>query len=82
MRLEDVADRASVIACNLKIDITVAARIDLRFGVTMNVSDGFSQDFTHYRAAGYGPFDQYGKGDKVAPIDGGLFSIDALIQGN
>lgn len=59
-----------------------AARIDLRFGATMNVSDGFSPDFTHYRAAGYGPFDQYGKGDKVAPIDGGLFSIDALIQGN
>lgn len=58
------------------------ARIDLRVGAQMDVSDGFSQDFTHYRAAGYGPFDQYGKGDKVTPIDGGQFSIDALIEGN
>ncbi len=58
------------------------ARMDLRFGAQMNLSDGFSQDFEHYRAAGYAPFDLYGKGDKVAPIDGGLFSIDALISGN
>lgn len=58
-----------------------AARIDLRVGAAMDMTDGFSQDFTHYRAAGYGPFDQYGKGDKVAPIDGGLFSIDALLEG-
>ncbi len=58
------------------------SRIDLRVGAAMDMADGFSQDFTHYRAAGYGPFDQYGKGDKVAPIDGGLFSIDALIEGN
>lgn len=57
------------------------SRIDLRVGAQMDLSDSFSQDFTHYRAAGYAPFDQYGKGDKVAPIDGGLFSIDALIEG-
>ncbi len=57
------------------------SRIDLRVDAKLDLSDGFSQDFSHYRAAGYGPFDQYGKGDKVAPIDGGLFSIDALIDG-
>jgi hypothetical protein len=57
------------------------SRIDLRVDARIDVSDGFSQNFEHYRAAGYGSFDIYGKGDKVAPIDGGLFSIDALIEG-
>jgi hypothetical protein len=57
------------------------ARLDLRVDAKLDVSDGFSQDFSHYRTAGYGSFDVYGKGDRVLPIDGGLFSIDALIEG-
>ena len=58
------------------------SRIDLRVDAKMNLSDTFSQDFAHYRAAGYAPFDSYGKGADVATIDGGLFSIDAIIAGN
>ncbi len=56
-------------------------RIDLRIQADMDLSDNASQNYDQYRAAGYGSFDIYGKGDHVTPIDGGLFSIDALIDG-
>ena len=32
------------------------------------------------RQAGYAGFDIYATGDAVAPIDGGLFDVDALID--
>ena len=57
------------------------SRLDLRVEAKMDLSDGAAQSLAHYRAAGYAPFDVIGKGDNVAPIDGGLFSIDALLAG-
>lgn len=56
-------------------------RIDLRVDAKLDLSDGLGQSFEHYRTAGYAAFDVYGNGFRVAPIDGGLFSIDALLAG-
>jgi hypothetical protein len=60
--------------------LTPAHLHDVRLDVDMDLSDGFSQDFTHYRTAGYAPFDIYAKGGAVAPVDGGVFNLDALMR--
>ena len=53
---------------------------DVRLDIDMDLSNGFSQDYDHYREAGYAPMDRYARGRAVSPIDGGLFSVDALLQ--
>jgi hypothetical protein len=55
------------------------ARLDLR--VEAKIDFAGRAGYGYYVTAGYAAFDVYGKGDKVAPIDGGQFSIDALIAG-
>lgn len=62
------------------LEMTPAARTDLRLDVDMDLSDSMAQDYTHYREAGYAPFDRYARGRQVAPVDGGLFDVDALID--
>jgi hypothetical protein len=59
--------------------LTPAKRIDLRLDVDLDVSDSWEQAYSHYRKAGYASFDSYARGSKAAPIDGGLFDINALI---
>ena len=62
------------------LSLTPADMIDLRVDVDMDVSDNFGQSFEHYREAGYESFDAYGRGDNVAPIDGGMFNVNSLIS--
>ncbi|MFK7984515.1 MAG: hypothetical protein AB8I08_00660 [Sandaracinaceae bacterium] len=52
---------------------------DVRLNIDMDLDDRFAQDYDHYRAAGYGPLDVYARGAGVDTIDGGLFSLDALL---
>lgn len=54
--------------------------VDLRIDVDMDMDNNWAQSFEHYREAGYTSFDLYGRGASVAPIDGGLFDLDALIK--
>lgn len=54
--------------------------LDVRVQVQMDLDDSFSQNFTHYRAAGYASVDLYGRGADYSPIDGGMFSIDELTK--
>jgi hypothetical protein len=54
--------------------------VDVRFDVQMDLSDNFGQNFDHYKQAGWAGFDAYAKGSQVAPIDGGQFSVDALLN--
>ena len=54
-------------------------RRDVRFDIEMDLEDRFAQRYDHYRAAGYAPLDVYARGDRVDTIDGGLFSLDALL---
>ncbi|HSD91282.1 MAG TPA: hypothetical protein VLB44_27350 [Kofleriaceae bacterium] len=58
-----------------------AAHTDVRLDAKMDLTDNLSQSYSQYRLAGYAPFDISGKGEKCAPIDGGMFSIDSLLQG-
>ena len=69
----------AVVAYTL-LALTPYDRADLRLDVKMDLGDGLAQSFEHYRAAGWKSFDAYAKGDKVAPIDGGQFDINALIN--
>lgn len=57
------------------LSVTPSASRDLR--VVLNVDDDESQS---YKNAGLETFDVYAKGDKVKPIDAGVFSIDALLN--
>ena len=50
---------------------------DLRLDVDMDLGGSVLR---HYRTAGYAPLDLYARGAAVSPIDGGLFSIDALLR--
>ena len=52
----------------------------MRVQVQMDMDDSLAQSFDHYRAAGYQSLDLYGRGASYAPIDGGVFSIDDLID--
>ena len=56
------------------------AHLDVRLQVQMDVGDSWAQGFDHYREAGYQSLDVYGRGRSTAPIDGGLFSIDDLVD--
>lgn len=54
--------------------------VDVRIEVDMDLSDRFSQDYDHYRAAGQAGFDAYGHGPGAALIGGGVFDVDELIS--
>lgn len=60
--------------------LTPADKIDLRVNVDMDLDDHAGQSFEHYREAGYAGFDLYAKSSSVAPIDGGLFDVNALLE--
>lgn len=60
--------------------LTPRELVDLRLDVKMNLRDTWSQSLEEYRAAGFAPLDLYVRGSSVAPIDGGVFSIDALTR--
>jgi hypothetical protein len=62
--------------------LTPPEKIDLRLNVDMDLDDHAGQNFEHYRQAGYAGFDLYARGNAVAPIDGGLFDVNALIKVN
>ncbi len=62
------------------LSLTPAQLVDLRVDVRMDLDDNWAQSFKHYREAGYAPFDSYAKGEAVAPIDGGLFDVGALLD--
>lgn len=62
--------------------LTPGSRADLRLRVQLDTNDHSGQDFKHYRTAGYAGFDLYARGRDVAPIDGGLFNIDDLLNVN
>jgi hypothetical protein len=59
--------------------LTSPASADVRLNVQMSTSNTWAQGFEHYKKAGYAGFDVYAKGSSVAPIDGGLFDVNALI---
>jgi len=73
-------DHAEQIIAYTLLGLTPGRRIDLRFDVDMDLSDTWAQAYDHYEKAGYGDFDVYARGVDVAPIDGGLFDIDQLID--
>ncbi|TNF38225.1 MAG: hypothetical protein EP329_01070 [Deltaproteobacteria bacterium] len=77
---DDLDPHPEAVVAYTLLALTPHDRADLRLDVKMDLSDGLSQSFDHYRAAGWGSFDVYAKGAKVAPIDGGQFDIDALIN--
>ncbi len=60
------------------LGMTPASSLDLRLDIAVNLTNNWAQDYTQYRQAGYAPLDAYTRGSAVAPIDGGLFNIDAL----
>lgn len=53
---------------------------DVRIDVQMDLNDNLGQNFDHYKQAGWAGFDAYAKGSQVAPINGGQFSVDALLN--
>lgn len=53
---------------------------DVRMNLDMDLSDGFAQDYTHYRSAGQMGFDVHGRGSAGQLIGGGVFDVDALID--
>lgn len=59
--------------------LTSPASADVRLNVQMSTSNTWAQDFEHYKKAGYAGFDVYSRGSAVAPIDGGLFDVNALL---
>ena len=60
--------------------LTPPSSADVRVNVQMSTADSWAQSFEHYKKAGYAGFDQYAKGSAVAPIDGGLFDVNALLN--
>lgn len=62
------------------LSLVPSDHVDLRVDVDMDLGNGFSQNFDHYKQAGWAPLDAYAKGSQVAPIDGGQFSVDALLN--
>lgn len=60
--------------------LTSPSSADVRLNVQMSTSNTWAQDFEHYKKAGYAGFDVYARGSAVAPIDGGLFDVNALID--
>jgi hypothetical protein len=85
-KLVDVLDDAkglnhpeALVAYTL-LGLTPHNAVDIRLDVDMDLDDNFAQTFDHYVAAGYASFDIWAKGSAVAPIDGGLFDLDQLID--
>lgn len=62
------------------LSLTEKPRLDLRVQVQMDLKDGFAQGFEHYRKAGYKNLDVYARASGVAPIDGGLFNVDDIVD--
>lgn len=62
------------------LGLAPAGSVDLRLDVDMGLDDNWAQSFEHYVTAGYESIDLYGRGRDVAPIDGGLFDLDALLD--
>jgi hypothetical protein len=62
------------------LSLTPPTNADVRVNVQMDTSNNWAQSFEHYKKAGYAGFDSYARGASVAPIDGGLFNVDALIN--
>jgi len=60
--------------------LTPQTSADLRVDVQMDTSNNWAQSFEHYVKAGYAGFNAYAKGAAVAPIDGGLFDVNALMN--
>jgi len=77
---DDLDPHPEAVVAYTLLALTPHDRTDLRLDVKMDLDDGLSQSFEHYRQAGWGSFDVYAKGAKVAPIDGGQFDIDSLID--
>ena len=73
-------DHAEQIVAYTLLGLTPGRKIDLRFDVDMDLSNNWAQAYDHYEKAGYANVDIYARGDDVAPIDGGLFDIDQLID--
>jgi len=63
------------------LQLTSGSRTDLAFEIEFDTDDNFFFWREPYREAGYpNHVEQYAIGSNVAPIDGGLFDIDALIE--
>jgi len=73
-------DHAEQIVAYTFLSLTPGPSIDLRLDVDMDLDDNLAQSYGHYVTAGYASFDVYARGAAVAPIDGGLFDIDQLID--
>lgn len=73
-------DHAEQIVAYTLLGLTPGRRVDLRLDVDMDLSNNWAQAYDHYVKAGYGDVDVYARGSDVAPIDGGLFDVDQLIE--
>ncbi len=62
------------------LSLVPAGQLDVRLDVDIDLADNLGQNFDHYKQAGWVEFDSYAKGTQVAPIDGGQFSVDALLN--
>ncbi len=62
------------------LGLTAGSSVDLRINVDMDLGSNWAQDYEHYQLAGYKNVDLYGRGSNVAPIDGGLFDLDSLLE--
>ncbi|MFO0565550.1 MAG: hypothetical protein U0263_07800 [Polyangiaceae bacterium] len=62
------------------LSLTSPNAADLRLNVQMDTQNNWAQSFEHYKKAGYAGFNAYAKGSLVAPIDGGLFDVNALLN--
>lgn len=72
-------DHGEQIVAYTLLGLTPGQLVDLRLDVDFDIDD---DDWTMdaYEAAGYASYDVYARGDWVAPIEGGLFDIDQLLQ--
>lgn len=75
---KEVHDRPEQAVAYTLMSLATAKRLDVRFDLKSNLQDSRTRNYAHYRAAGYAPFDGWVKGSLVAPMDAGLFTIDAL----
>jgi len=81
-RAQATGRRPEQVVAYALLSLTPSRLLDLRVDVDFDVDETWDQVYEHYRAAGYTGIDRYGKGRDVARIDGGMFSVDALINVN
>ncbi len=77
---DDTDENPEEVVAYALLSLVSKPSLDVRVQVQMDMDDSLAQSFDHYRAAGYQSIDLYGRGASYAPIDGGVFSIDDLID--